>query len=97
MRTLNKVDKSPGGEVFGYSKKSLKLDIRHREKIFCVSKKFIRNLIDYFFMIIDLGAASFGNGSLHTQLKDNAPLIEHFGPMYIDFDEYPSYSGRISE
>ena len=24
-------------------------------------------------------------------------MIECFGPMYIDFDEYPCYSGRNSE
>ena len=24
-------------------------------------------------------------------------MIEHFGPMYIGFDEYPPYSGSISE
>ena len=48
-------------------------------------------------MIIDLGTASFGNGSLFTQLKYNTPLINHFGPIYIDFDEYPLYSIRKSE
>ena len=47
-------------------------------------------------MILDLGTESFGNGSLFNQLKENAPLIKHFGPMYIDFDEYPPYSGGIS-
>ena len=34
---------------------------------------------------------------MFTQLKENAALIEHFGPMYIDFDEYPPYSDTISE
>ena len=48
-------------------------------------------------MILDLGTESFGNGSFFTELKENAPLIKHFGPMYIDFDEYPRYSGRIYE
>ena len=24
-------------------------------------------------------------------------MIKHFGPIYIDFGEYPPYSGRISE
>ena len=52
---------------------------------------------DYFFKIINLGTVSFGNESLFTQQKDNSPLIKYFGPMYIDFDEYPPYSGRNFE
>ena len=74
-----------------------KIDNRHGEYIFGVCKKFIRKLTDYFFMIIDLGTASFGNGSLFTQINENAPLINVFGPMHIDFDEYLPYSGGISE
>ena len=62
-----------------------------------VCKKIITKLTDYFFTIIDLGTASFGNESLFTQQKENYPLIKCFGPMYIDFDEYPRYSGRNSE
>ena len=31
-----------------------------------------------------------------TAPKENTILIKYFGPMYIDFDEYPSYSGAIS-
>ena len=30
-------------------------------------------------------------------MKENATLIKHFGPMYIDFNEYTPYSGAISE
>ena len=48
-------------------------------------------------MILDLGTTSFVNGYLFIELKENAPLIEIFEPMYIDFDEYPPYSGRISD
>ena len=48
-------------------------------------------------MILDLGTELFGNGSLFTELKENAPLIKKIGPMYIDFGEYPHYSGRTSE
>ena len=47
--------------------------------------------------MIDLGTASFGNKSLFTQYKENAPLIKHCGPAYIDFDENPPYSGRNSK
>ena len=54
-------------------------------------------MTDYFFTIIDLGTASFENEPLFTQQKENLPLIKCFGPMYIDFDEYPRYSGRNSE
>ena len=74
-----------------------KPDTSPREEIFGVCKKIITKLTDYFFTIIDLGRASFGNESLFNQHKDNAPLIKQFGPMYIDFDEYPPYSGKNSE
>ena len=74
-----------------------KPDISPREEIFGACKKFIKKLTDYFFAIIDLGTESFVNWSSFTQLKENIPLVKHFGPMYIDFDEYPHYSGRISE
>ena len=74
-----------------------KPDTSPREKIFGVCKKIITKLTDYFFTIIDLGTASFGNESLFTQQKENYPLLRVFGPMYIYFDEYPLYSGRNSE
>ena len=54
-------------------------------------------LTDYFFIILDLGTTLFGNGSLFTELKEIAPFLKAFEPIYIDFDEYPSYSGRTSE
>ena len=51
---------------------------------------------EYLFMIFDLGTASFGNRTLFIKIKENDPLINCFGPIYIDFDDYPRYSGRIS-
>ena len=74
-----------------------KIDEKPGDCIFGVYNKSIRKLTDDFFMILDLGTASFGNGSLFNRLKENAPLIKYFGPIYIHFDEYPTYSGRISE
>ena len=68
-----------------------------REEKYGVWKIFIAKLTDYFFTIIDLGSTSFGNEPLFIQQKEKFPLIECFGPMYIDFDEYPRYSGRNSE
>ena len=47
-------------------------------------------------MILDLGATPFGNGSLFTEIKENSPLINNFGPMCIDFDYYPPYNDAIS-
>ena len=47
-------------------------------------------------MILYFGTDSFGNISLSNEIEENNQLIKHFGPMYIDFDEYPCYSGRIS-
>ena len=72
-----------------------KPDTSPREEIYGVCKKIITKLTDYFFTMIDLGTASFGNEYLFTQHKYNAPLIKIIGPMYIYFDEYPTYSGRI--
>ena len=60
-------------------------------------EKIIRKLKDYFFMTIDKGTASSGNRTLFTKLKENYTLIKHFGPMYIDFDEHPPYTGTISK
>ena len=74
-----------------------KLYISPREEIFGVCKKCTTRLKNDFFTIIDLGPASFEHESLFTQQKENSPLIKHLGPLYIDFDEYPPYSGRISE
>ena len=74
-----------------------KPDKSPREEKYGVCKKIMTKLTDYFFTIIDLGTASFGNESLFTQQKENFPLVKCFGPMYIDFDEYPCYSGRNSE
>ena len=68
-----------------------------REEKYGVCKKFITKLTDYFFTIIDLGTASFGKEPSFNQQKEKFPLIKCFGPMYIDFDEYPCYSGRNSE
>ena len=58
-----------------------KIDKSHREKIFGVCRKFIRKLTDYFFMILDLGTALFGNGYFSTKQKENAPLMKNSGPM----------------
>ena len=66
------------------------------EETFGVCKKFITKLTDYFFSIIDLGTTSFGNKPLFTQQKEKCGLIQCFGPMFIDFDEYPHYCGRES-
>ena len=71
-----------------------KPDASSREEIFGVCKKFITKLTEYFFTLIDLGTASFGNESLFNQHKKKSPSIECFGPMYTDSDEYIRYSGK---
>ena len=68
-----------------------------REEIFGVCKNIVRRLTDYFFMKIYLGTASFGNRYLFTQIKEHSSMTEYFGPIYINFDDYLAYSGRISE
>ena len=47
-------------------------------------------------MILDLGTTSFEDGYVFNELKENAPFLKYFGPMYIDFDDHPHYSGRTS-
>ena len=59
------------------------------EKKYGVCKQFITKLTDYFFAIIDLGTKSFGNEPLITQHKENCRMIKCFGPIFIDFDDYP--------
>ena len=66
------------------------------EETFEVSIKFITELTDYFFSMINLGTTSFGNEALFTQQKEKYRLIQCCGPIFIDFDEYPHYSGRES-
>ena len=61
---------------------------------FC--KKSITKFTDYFFSMIDLGTTSFGNKPLFKQQKEKFRLIQCFGPMFIDYDEYPRYSVRES-
>ena len=54
-------------------------------------------MTDYLFAIIDEGTALLGNGTLCTVLKEKNTFIKMFGTMYIDFYQYPPYSGVISE
>ena len=58
-----------------------KIDRKPGDYIFGICNKFKRRLTDYFFTILDEGTASSENGSLFTQLKENATLIKHFGPI----------------
>ena len=53
-------------------------------------------MTDYLFMILDLGTTSFVNISVFTTLNKISPLIKKIGSMYIDFDDYPCYSGKKS-
>ena len=50
----------------------------------------------YFFAIIDKENVSLEKKFISCP-KMNATLIKHFGPMYIDFYDYPTYSGALSE
>ena len=74
-----------------------KIDNEPGDRIFGVCNKCIRKMTDYFFTILDEGTESLENGTAFIYPKENATLIKHFGPMYIDFDEYPTYSGTISK
>ena len=41
--------------------------------------------------------ASIENKKIVTDLKENYTLTKQFGPMNINFDDYPPYSGAISQ
>ena len=59
-------------------------------------KNLVRKLTNYFLKIIDKETESIENKTLFTDLKQNATLTGHFGPIYISFDYYPPYTGAIS-
>ena len=97
MRALNKVKRVPEKKYLVFAKKSLKNKHKSQRRNNWCLQKIIRKLTDDSFTMIDLVTASFGNRSLFTQMKENDPLINHFGPMYINFYGYPTYSGALSE
>ena len=84
VKALNKNYTFPSEDKFGVEGK------------YGVCKKIITKLTDYFFTIIESGTTSFENERLITQQKESCQLIKCFGPMFIDFDEYPHCSGRKS-
>ena len=84
VKALNKNYKFPSEDKCGVEGK------------YGVFKKFITKWTDYSFTILESGTTSFEKEPLITKQKENCRLIKHFGPMYIDFDEYPHYSGRNS-
>ena len=63
-------------------------------KAFGVCKIFITSLTEYFFSTFGLGTTSVGKKPIFTQQKEKCQLIQCFGPMFIDFDDYPHYSGK---
>ena len=65
-------------------------------KGFGVCKIFITTFTEYFFSTFCLGTTSVGKKPFFTQQKEKCQLIQCFGPMFIDFGEYPRYSGRES-
>ena len=65
-------------------------------KGFGACKIFITTLTEYFFSTYGLGTTSVGEKHFFTQQKEKCQLIQCFGPMFIDFDDYPHYSGKES-
>ena len=63
--------------------------------IFAVCKNFILKLTYHLFTNIDKETPSIENEILYTSLKQNAALTWLSGPIYINFDEYPLYTGSI--
>ena len=66
-------------------------------KEFGVCKSFITSLTEYFFSRFGLGNSLFGKECIFTQQKEKSELTQCFGPMFIDFDDYPHYSGKESK
>ena len=63
--------------------------------IFGVCKDFVRKLTDYFFANID-EEIEFKNPNIIYYHFKNAKLTRRFGPMCINFYEYPPYTVAIS-
>ena len=59
-----------------------------------VCKNFRGKLADCFFKIIVKEIASIENKTLSNNLKTST-LTGNFGPMYINVDDFPSYTGAI--
>ena len=65
--------------------------------IFGVWKKFISKLTDYFFTIIDEETTSLGKRTFYyPKIICNIDKIFSTN-VYFDFNDYPPYSGAISE
>ena len=72
-----------------------KFDNKPGDWIVGVCKYFVRKMTDYFFVIIGKQKESKQNQTLFTAIKQNAKLTRYFGSMYIDFDDYPTYTDAI--
>ena len=67
---------------------------KNGSKGFGVCKIFITTLTEYFFSTFGLGTTSVGENLFYTTERKMSIDTKYFGPMFIDFDDYPHYSGK---
>ena len=67
------------------------------EIVYLDFQRTLGKLTDIFFTRVNMESASIENKKIVTDLKENYTLTRQFGPMNISFDDYPPYSGAISQ
>ena len=76
--------------------KALNMNDDNKEKCCGVSTDFIRKLTDLFFIIIGEKASTNIPLSKMYRLRKSATLTCLYGTMYLELDDYPPYSDKIS-
>ena len=73
-----------------------KIDNEPEDSIFGVLKDFVRKLTDYFFTILEEPIV-LRNQKLFTVIKQYSKPTRSYGPMHINFYDYPPYNDAISD
>ena len=76
--------------------KALNMNDDNKEKCCVVSTDFIRKLTDFFFTIIGENSSTSIPLSKMYRLRKSATLTCLYGPIYLELDDYPPYSDKIS-
>ena len=74
--------------------KTLKINDGNREKCCGVSTDFLRRLTDFFFIIVgETGSTNIPLSKIN-RMRKSATLKCLYGPMYLELDDYSSYSDK---
>ena len=77
--------------------KTLNMNDDDMEKCCGVSTDFIRKLTDFLFILIGEKASINIPLRKMNRLRKSATLTCIYGPMYLQLDDYPPYSDKISD